>query len=121
MSKLENVEAIVIEFLSNNQSWPVHADKPKNPPKQYILVEREGGGREYLGVLDMASIRIAVYSKNSRLEASEQANLIADIIPQMLVEYDDVTKAKVNSVVQLDDTLTQTWRYQIFLDAYHRR
>ena len=121
MSKLENVEAIVIKFLSDNQDFAVFADKPKNPPKQYILVEREGGGREYLGVLDMASIRIAVYSKNSRLEASEQANVVADMIHKIAEEYDDVTRSKVNSVVQLDDTLTQTWRYEVFADVYHRR
>ena len=68
----------------------------------------------------MAEILIEVYHKTSRLEASEQANKIADVITDLL-QYDEITKAKVNSVVHLDDTLNQYYRYQIYVDVYNRR
>lgn len=122
MSKTENIEALVIGWLNDNlaSGWTAYGDKPKTLPTKYVLVERTGGAREAM-VLDMAEILIEVYSKNSRLEASNEANTIADIIPSLVSLEDDITHASVNSIIQLDDTETQTWRYQIYLDIYHRR
>lgn len=121
MAKL-NAESVVIGWLNTKltDGWNAYADKPKTLPNKFVLVERTGGAREAM-VLDMAEILIEVYSKNSRLEASEQANAIADIIPTLVESYGDVTRARVNSVIQLDDTMTQTWRYQIYVDCYVRR
>lgn len=117
-----NVEARVIKWLTGvaGAGWLVAADKPKTKTaEKYIIVDRTGGAREAM-VLDMAEILIEVYHKTSRLEASEQANKIADVITDLL-QYDEITKAKVNSVVHLDDTLNQYYRYQIYVDVYNRR
>lgn len=117
-----NVEARVIKWLAGvaGAGWLAAADKPKTKTlEKYIIVDRTGGAREAM-VLDMAEILIEVYHKTSRLEASEQANKIADVITDLL-QYDEITKAKVNSVVHLDDTLNQYYRYQIYVDVYNRR
>lgn len=117
-----NVEARVIKWLTGvaGAGWLVAADKPKTKTlEKYIIVDRTGGAREAM-VLDMAEILIEVYHKTSRLEASEQANKIADVVTDLL-QYDEITKAKVNSVVHLDDTLNQYYRYQIYVDVYNRR
>ena len=118
-----NVEARVIKWLTGvaGAGWLVAADKLKGRqlPEKFILVDRTGGAREAM-VLDMAEILIEVYHRTSRLEASEQANKIADVITDLL-QYDEITKAKVNSVVHLDDTLNQYYRYQIYVDVYNRR
>lgn len=114
-----NVEKVVIGWLSANAGWPVFGDQPKTRPEQYIIVDRTGGPRESM-VLDQAEILIEVYAKDSRLEASDKANEIADIIPQ-LVAIEAITRSKVNSVVRLDDTIAQYYRYQIYVDVFCRR
>lgn len=119
-----NVEKRVIKWLE--ASGIVSGDfvsgdkmKAKALPEKFILVDRTGGAREAM-VLDMAEILIEVYHKTSRLEASEKANAIADAVSGLL-QYEEITRAKVNSVVHLDDTLGQYYRYQIYLDVYNRR
>lgn len=121
MTKL-NAETVVIKWLNEklDGGWTAYGDKPKTTTTKYVLVERTGGGREAM-VLDMAEILIEVYSKTSRLEASNKASDIADIVPSLVMQSDDITRAVVNSVIQLDDTTTQTWRYQVYIDLYVRR
>ena len=121
MTKL-NAEVEVIGWLTNldGQDWPVSGDKPDTPPEKYILVDRTGGPRESMA-LDQAEILIEVYHKNSRSTASDKANMIADSIPDLLKRADNITRAKVNSVVNLDDTIAQYHRYQVYCDVFVRR
>lgn len=117
-----NVETRVIKWLATVAGdFGVYADKPRDKklPAKFILVDRTGGAREAM-VLDMAEILVEVYHKNSRLEASEKASAIADAVSGLL-QYEEITRAKVNSIVHLDDTIGQYYRYQIYLDVYSRR
>lgn len=118
-----NVEALVISWLTGivGDGWQVFGDKPKVAPEKYILIDRTGGPREAM-VLDRAEILIEVYHKESRLEASNKANEIADRITELLSYSDQsITHADINSVVNLGDTLTQYQRYQVYCDIYCRR
>lgn len=120
---MANIEAIVINWLEtldgSANDWPVSGNKPTEAPDQYILVDRTGGPREAM-VLDRAEILIEVFHKTSRSTASDKADQIADAVIELLA-YENITRAKVNSVVNLDDLLGQFHRYQIFVDVYHRR
>ena len=121
MSSINNVEAMVIEWLSDFVAdYPVSSDTPKSLPDKYILVDRTGGSREAI-VGDAAEILIEVYDKGSRADCSEIANQIADHIGQLAVAYEDITSATVNSIVALDDTDKQYHRYQIYVDVFHSR
>lgn len=118
---MNNVEKIVINWLSDTygEDWLVSGEQQKERPTQYILVDRTGGPRESM-VLDQAEILIEVYHKDSRVSASDKANEIADAIPG-LVSVESITRAKVNSVVKLDDLIGQYFRYQVYCDIYCRR
>lgn len=118
---MANIEAIIIQWLGTiAPEYPASGDKPAKPPEKFILVDRTGGPREAM-VLDRAEILIEVYNKTSRASASDEANVVADLVPQLQAYDDNITHAKVNSVVNLDDTLAQYHRYQIYCDVYHRR
>lgn len=119
---MANVEVMVIDWLKTfvGNDYPVSGDIPKERPASFITVDRTAGPRESM-VLDRAEILVEVYHKDSRLEASNKANEIADQAPLMLVDYDDITRCKVNSVVNLGDPIGQYQRYQVYLDVYHRR
>ena len=116
---MPNIEAIVIQWLNDNFDFPAYADMPKTPPESFALVDRTRGGREAM-VLDMSEILIEIYDKTSRLNASNNANLVADRVPELLNNH-NVTRAVVNSVVQLGDTVRGLQRYQVYLDVYMRR
>lgn len=116
---MQNVEVIVIQWLNDNFDFPAYADMPKTVPESFALVDRTRGGRESM-VLDMAEVLIEVYDKTSRLNASNNANLVADKVPELLNNH-NVTRAVVNSVVQLGDTERGLQRYQVYLDVWVRR
>jgi len=116
-----NIEVLVVEWLNTfSGGYPASGNKPKSTPDKYILVDRTGGPRESM-VLDRAEILIEVYDKTSRLDASNKANAIADVIVQLEAYDENITHASINSVVNLDDTITQFNRYQVYCDVYYRR
>lgn len=117
---MANVEVIVIDWLKTFVGVPVSGEKAKTPPESFVLVDRTGGAREAM-VLDRAEILIEVYHKNSRLTASELANLIGDKIVELEAVSDNITHADVNSIVSLDDLIGGYRRYQVYCDVYHRR
>lgn len=116
-----NVEIEVIGWLGSilSDTWLVFGDKPEDLPTSYVLVDRTGGPRVAM-VMDAAQILIEVYHKDSRQAASDKANEIADAIPN-IKSIESITRAEVNSVVKLDDTIAQYFRYQIYCDIYCRR
>lgn len=121
MAKVD-VEAVVVAWLNSilPSGWDAYGDKPETPGDQYVLVDRTGGPRESM-VLDKAEILIEVYHKTSRSTAKTRANEIADQIVALEAYSADITHASVNSVVNLDDTLAQYHRYQIYCDVWGAR
>jgi hypothetical protein len=121
MAKVD-VEAVVVAWLNSilGTGWAAHGDKPDDAGDQYVLVDRTGGPRESM-VLDKAEILIEVYHKTSRNTAKNKANDIADRIVELEAYSADITHASVNSVVNLDDTLAQYHRYQIYCDVWGAR
>ena len=118
---MDNIEVLVIQWLNTfSGGYPASGDKPKTNLAKYILVDRTGGPRESM-VLDRAEILIEVYDKTSRLAASNKANAIADVIIELEGYNENITHASVNSVVNLDDTIAQFHRYQIYCDINFRR
>lgn len=121
MAKVD-VEAVVVAWLNSilGAGWSASGDKPDPAPEKYVLVDRTGGPRESM-VLDKAEILIEVYHKTSRSTAKNKANDIADRVIELEAYNDNITHAAVNSVVNLDDTLAQYNRYQIYVDVWGSR
>lgn len=118
---MANIETIVIDWLDTiADDYVVSGDIPKVRPDKFITVDRTGGPREAM-VLDRAEILIEVYHKDSRLEASEKANEIGDRVPELLAFNENITRAKVNSTINLGDPIAQYQRYQVYVDVYFRR
>lgn len=121
MAKID-VEATVIAWLNSilPNGWTAYGDKPDTPGNQYVLVDRTGGPRENI-VLDKAEILIEVYHKDSRATAKNLANDLADQIIALESYSENITHASINSVVNLDDTLAQYHRYQVYCDVWGAR
>lgn len=118
---MDNVEVLVIEWLATIMPGvPISGDLPETRPDEFITVDRTGGPREAM-VLDRATILVEVYNRNSRLDASQMAQQIADQIRGLETYNQNITHADVNSLVSLDDIIGGFKRYQIYCDVYHRR
>ena len=117
-----DVEVLVVSWLNSilATGWAAHGDKPKTAPAQYVVVDRTGGPREAM-VLDRAEILIEVYSKTSRNAAKNVAYDIGDRIIELEAYNENITHASINSIVNLDDTLAQYHRYQVYCDVSCRR
>lgn len=117
----ESIIAFVIDWLGNLvPGYPASTKIPKDLPNQFITVERGGGERRAM-VLDMADIVIDVYDKDSEVDCSAIADFIADKIPDLVMESDNITHADVQNVFQLNDTQRGYNRYEIACSVYHRR
>lgn len=121
MAKID-VEAVVVKWLNSvlPTGWQAYGDKPQTPGTKYVLVDRTGGARESI-VLDKAEILIEIYHKDSRSAAKTLALDIADRIIELEAYDANITSGEVNSVVNLDDTLAQYHRYQIYCDVWGAR
>ena len=121
MAKID-VEAVVVAWLNSvlPSGWTAYGDKPETPGEKYVLVDRTGGPRESI-VLDKAEILIEVYHKDSRSTAKNMALDIDDRLKELEAYNDNLTHAKRNSLVNLDDTLGQYHRYQIYVDVWGSR
>lgn len=117
-----DVEEITIEWLNSivGSGWSASGNKPNPLVAQFITVDRTGGPRESM-VLDRAEILIEVYHKTSRADAKNKAYDIADRIVELEAYDQNITHASINSVVNLDDTIAQYSRYQVYCDIYCRR
>ena len=119
-----NIENLIISWVQSlaevTTDWPVSGDKPATAPAQFILVDRTGGPRIAM-VLESASILIEVYHKTSRSIASEMANYIADNVHLLPNYAESITGATVNSLVNLDDIISEYSRYQLYIDVNNRR
>lgn len=119
-----DVEEAVVAWLNTilPSGYSASGDKPDDDPTPdtYVTVDRTGGPREAM-VLDRASILIEVFNKGSRTDAKNVAQSIADQVPNLVFVDDNLTHASVNSVVHLDDTLAQYYRYQVYCDINGRR
>lgn len=118
---MDNIEAIVIAWLQTVAGdYVVSGNIPAERPEKFITVDRTGGPREAM-VLDRAEILIEVYNKDDRLDASNKAYEIGDKLNELLAYNENITRAVVNSTVNLTDLIGQFERYQVYCDIYHRR
>ena len=117
-----DVEVLTVQWLNSilASGWVAYGDKPDTVPAKYVLVDRTGGPRESM-VLDKAEILIEVYHKTSRNDAKNIAYDIGDRIIELEAYNANITHAAINSIVNLDDTLAQYHRYQVYVDVWASR
>lgn len=116
-----SILTILIAWLNDVfPDYPASTQVPKELPDRFMTIERAGGERRRM-VLDMADIVIDVYDKESELDCATMAEYIADHIPDLLKESENITSATVQNVFQLNDTKRGYYRYEIACSIYFRR
>ena len=109
------IEKIIYDYLTEVLEVPVSLEVPKDPPAEYVVMEKTGSHRQNLitsSTILFRSYAPTLYKAAVLNEAVKEA-LDASIV------LDDVTKAKLNSDYNYTDTEKKLYRYQCVYDFTH--
>ena len=112
------IEKTILRYLKNKITGigtKVYFEVPKNPPAEYILLEKTGGGREN----HICKAMFAVQSIGESLQRAAEIN--AEVIDAMCAMPDttEVYSCKLNSDYNYTDTATKEYRYQAVFNIYY--
>lgn len=110
------IEKILLDYLNENLgNVKAYAERPKNPPKEYVLLEKTGGGMENL--IFNSLITIQSYS-DTLLHTAQLNDRVVSIILNAL-ELPEITWVDLNSSYNYTDTGSKQYRYQAVFDVKH--
>ena len=111
------IEAVIISHLASKlNSSDVYAERPKNPPAKYWLIEKTSADEE--NHIVKATIAVQSISSSSLLEAAQMSKLAEDAM-RSLIEVDNVGRSKLNTAYNFTDPETKEYRYQAVFDIYY--
>ena len=111
------IEATVISYLAEAlDSTDVYAERPKNVPSRYYVVEKTSAGEE--NHISSATVAVQSVSGNSMLEAAEMSKEVETAM-KGIVSVENVSKCRLNSAYNFTDPDTREYRYQAVFDLYY--
>ena len=108
------IEAAVISHLCTElHTANVFAERPKDPPAAYWLIEKTAAQEE--NHILQATIAVQSISSHSLLEAAQMSHDAEDAMRRLIV-LDAVGSSKLNSAYNFTDPETREYRYQAVFD-----
>lgn len=118
------VEEIVIGYLNSNLNCMVFAEKPKDKPDRYVIVEKTGGGIKHGLCHSVVAIQSIVQATpdNSRYDAAKlneavKEAMIGDTGGILTDPY--VVGVELNSDYNFTDPDSNEYRYQAVYNINH--
>lgn len=109
------IETIVIGYLDGLDGIKAFGEKPKNPPGEYLLIEKAGGGPE--NYVDRATMVVQSYADS--LYRAAAINRKVEKAMKGITELENVSKCKLNSSYNYTDTESKKYRYQAIFDIVY--
>lgn len=109
------IETIVIGYLDGLDGIGAYAERPKNPPEEYLLIEKAGGGPA--NHIDRATMIVQSYADS--LYRAAVINRMVEKAMEDITELDTVSKCKLNSSYNYTDTESKKYRYQAVFDIVY--
>ena len=107
------IEKIILDYLSNELSFPVYMETPEKIPDEYILIEKAGGSKE--NFISKALITIKSISSESLYRAASMNEEVIKKMDQM-ISLPNISCSERNSDYNYTDTKTKQYRYQAVYD-----
>ena len=108
------IEKTIYDYL-NDQGIAAFMQKPKNPPSEYVLLEKTGSSRT--NYINSATIALQSYA-----DSLYSAALLNEEVKRAMddsVVLDEICSASLNSDYNFTDTTTKEFRYQAVYDVTH--
>lgn len=106
------IEKIVIGYLDGLDGCPAYAERPEEPPAEYLLVEKVGGGEDNY----IRRATMAVQSCAASLLRAAEINHQVELAMMEITDLIDISRCKLNSSYNFTDTESKTYRYQAIFD-----
>jgi hypothetical protein len=111
------IEEIIIDYLGDQQTLPVYAELPVNPPAEYIVLQRTGGAEENL--IREATVAVQAVTKESRFRAAHLAEALRTTMLG-IVARKEISHCSVNAgPYDFTDSTTKAYRYQTVYTLYY--
>lgn len=109
------IEAIIISYLEKLLSVPIYAEIPSNPPKEYVIVQKLGGGMTNL--VSAATIGFESYS-NSMLNAAKLDGEVQNAMFN-IVTLDDISGVSIGGESRNIDEANKRYCYESIFNIYY--
>lgn len=109
------IETIVLDYLSDALSIPVSMEVPENPPDQFVVIEKTGGGEEN----HIKSATLAIQSIAPSLYEAAVLNENVKSAMDGIVVLDTIGRSSLNSDYNFTDTAAKRYRYQAVFDLIY--
>lgn len=111
------IEAVIVaHLLERLETGYVFAERPKNPPKEYYIIEKTAAAEE--NHISMATVAVQSISSVSMLNAASMSKA-AEKAMKALPELPDIGRCQLNSAYNFTDPETREYRYQAVFDIYY--
>lgn len=109
------VEKIILDYLNTKLEVPAYMEEKPEMPKEYVLIEKTGGG--IANHIRNATLAIQSYSF-SKYEAAQLNEKVKEVM-ENCIELDDICSCELNSDYDYTDTARKKYRYQAVFDIVH--
>ncbi len=111
------IETIILNYLKGSGitdvGTDVYMEVPENPPSEYIVIERTGGGETDL--IEGGTFAIQSISKKRLSKAAEINEEVKEKMRE-IADFTDIYGCKLNSDYNFTNAATKEYRYQaVFL------
>lgn len=109
------IEKTVIEYLDGLDDLSAYAERPENPPEEYLIIEKVGGGED--NHIDRATIAVQTYA-DSLFRAAEICREV-ELAMKDITDISTVSRCKLNTSYNYTDTESKKYRYQAVFDLVY--
>lgn len=102
------IEATVIGYLDGLDGVHAYAERPVDPPAEYLLIEKTGSG--YVNHISHATMAVQCYA-DSLFRAAELCGMVETAM-RGIIAVPDVSSCRLNSSYNFTDTESRKYRYQ---------
>lgn len=115
------IETVMISYLSGTLQEPVYAERPKEEPPRYYIVEKTGSHRENRFYRSTYAIQSIVDRKSGTLLDTIRMNeaLKEAMLGDGFLSQKEITKAELNSDYNFTDPEAGEYKYQAVFDINH--
>ncbi len=109
------IERIMIDYLNNVLVPPVYMERPENPPREYVIIQKTGSSKRN----QICSATMAFQSYSESLYEAALLNEDVKAAVEKAVTLPEICSTKLNSDYNFTNTAMKQYRYQAVFDITH--
>ena len=109
------IERIMIDYLNNVLVPPVYMERPENPPREDVIIQKTGSSKHN----QICSATMAFQSYSESLYEAALLNEDVKAAVENAVTLPEICSTKLNSDYNFTNTAMKQYRYQAVFDITH--